>query len=72
MYRYGEACLVGKRREGGLSLLLDNVVAVAVLSLPVFMPLMVPLSEEGVFLESEGRRNFRRGGDISTSVPKLP
>ena len=64
--------MVGKRREGGLSLLLDNGVAVAVLSLPVFMPLMVPLSEEEVFLESEGRRNFRCGGDISTSVPKLP
>ena len=43
-----------KRRDGSLYLLLDSVVAVAVPSLPVVTPLMVPLSEEEVFLDSEG------------------
>ena len=50
----GEARLAGERREGGLSSLSDGVVAVEVPSLPSDTPLMVHLSEEEVFIESEG------------------
>ena len=64
--------MAGERREGGLSLLSDGVVAVAVPSLPAITPSIVPLLEEAVFLESEGRRNCRDGDDVSTSVPKRP
>ena len=64
--------MAGKRQEGGLSLLSDGVVAIAVPSLPAVTPLMMPLSEEEVFIESEGRRNCRCGDDISTSMPKQP
>ena len=54
MYGDGEACLAGKRREGGTYLLPDGMVAVTVSSLPVVTPLMAPLSEEEAFLESKG------------------
>ena len=72
MYLYGEARLDGERQEGSLSLLSDSMVAVTVPFLPTVTPLMVPLSEEEVFIESEGRHNCRCGDDVSTSVPKRP
>ena len=55
MYQYGEDRLAGERREVGLSLLSIAVVAIAVPSLPAITLLIAPLSEEEVFLESEGR-----------------
>ena len=72
MYRDGEAHLAGEWQEGGLSLLSEGVVAVAVPSFPAVTPLMVPLSEEEIFIESEGRCNCPYGDDVSTSVPKRP
>ena len=70
MYQDGEAHLADERQESGLSLLLDGVVAVAVPSLPAVTPLVVPLPEEEVFIESEGLRNYHCSDDVSTSAPK--
>ena len=72
MYLYGEARLDGERQEGSLSLLSDSMVAVTVPFLPTVTPLMVPLSEEEVFIESEGLRNCHCGNDISNSETKWP
>ena len=72
MYQDGEAHLADERQESGLSLLLDGAVAVAVPSLPAVTPLVVPLPEEEVFIESEGLRNCHCGNDISNSETKWP
>ena len=52
MYQDGEARLAEKWREGGLSLLSDGMVAVTVPYLHAITPLMVPLSEEEVLIDS--------------------
>ena len=52
IYQDVEARLSGKRRKGGLSLLSDPVISITVPSLPVIMPVMVPLSEEEVLIDS--------------------
>ena len=62
----------GERREGGLSLLSNDVVIAAVTFFTLVTPLMVTLSEKDVFLESEGSRKFCCGDDVSTSVSKRP
>ena len=72
MYQYGEARFAGKQREGGLFILLDGVISVAVPSLPAVALLLVTLSEEEVFIKSEGLSKCRCCNDVSTSVPKRP
>ena len=70
IYQDVEARFSGKRRKGGLSLLSDPVISITVPSLPVITPVMVPLSEEEFFFESEGHWNCHCGDDVSTYVPK--
>ena len=51
-------------------MLSDGVVTIPVPSLPTITPLMVPLSEEEVFIESEVFWNCHYRNDVPTSVKK--